>query len=254
MIRVVPALLLLASAASQDPPPPATSQPSVGQAPYGQYDADKALVTKTAEDGTEESYIDLAYVDEMLDDLWRHARDYPTKFASAEDRERATLDARQLQPIVDVLAERENASPQNLRRAALLYSMAHNLDVPDAAEKAHGYFQKWIARDPKDAAARYHFGMFLTGSGSAATAIPHFEEALRLGETQARWGLGMAYLYTGQNEKALEQLEAYARLHPDHEHAAMMIAAIREGRVKINSEPGTSSQPTEKPAADDDGR
>jgi hypothetical protein len=57
-----------------------------GYKPYGNYDLSHALRTKKISDGKAEYSVDKKLTSQVLDDLYAHARDYPTKFRSKGER------------------------------------------------------------------------------------------------------------------------------------------------------------------------
>ena len=87
-------------------------------------------------------------------------------------------------------------------------------------ERAIEDFSDWIESHPKDEYAHYNLGVLLLDSGDAASAIPHFTEALRLnpgyGAVHYNLGLGRALAAKGLTQEAVAQYREALRVDPNH--------------------------------------
>ncbi|MBS1162049.1 MAG: hypothetical protein H6R15_4468 [Proteobacteria bacterium] len=214
------------------------SAPAVA-APYGNYDIKRIMIVRDTPSG--KSYgLDAKYLDEMIGDLSDHAENYPPKFDSPEDRKRAEADAKQLAGFLDAITSGSdpNQNPQLLIRAALVNSMGHILDIKGSAERAEVLFRRTVALVPANPHVNFHYGVFLAGTGRAKDGIPFLEKALSGGYDKAAFSLGMAYLTQGENEKALQYLEAYRKKFPNDPNTAKLIEAIRSGNVTVKRNDG----------------
>lgn len=210
----------------------------LAQEPYGQHDPQRVLVQTTLESGEVQYQLDYAKFDPILVDLARHARYYPVRFDSDADAQRATQDTARLIALLDPLMEGPQlANAPFMSRAAMLYSIGHNLDIPQAAQKAHFAYETLIRISPNDPQVNYAYGTFLTGSGNADMALPFLQKARDLGVVEANYSLGISYLMLGQKETALDYLQAYLRANPDATETADFIEAINEGRVEMQTAP-----------------
>jgi tetratricopeptide (TPR) repeat protein len=209
---------------------------------YGKYDLRNALKTMKLASGKQEYKVDMKYVGQVLDDLTAHAEDYPTKFRSKEEKSRAVRDAKLLQPLLDTLAAKENVDTQTLMTAAWLNSLAHNLDIEGAGQKAADYYAEVLDREPDNPRANYQYGIFLAGASKPKESLPYLEKALKLGVNGANYSLGLAYTTLGDNKKALEYLEAHARRNPNDKTTQELIQALKLGRLKTKTEqPATTN-------------
>ena len=102
---------------------------------YGIYDPIKILVVTETSSGKKHN-LDLKYLDQIIYDLSLHAKNYPPKFTSESDKQRATRDVKTLSGMLDALVDTPQASPELLKRTSLLNSIGHNLDVSGAARKS----------------------------------------------------------------------------------------------------------------------
>jgi len=200
---------------------------------YGHYDTAKIVTVARAANGQYSATINFALLDQMLGDLSLHNNTYPSQFDSQEDRERATKDVLVVSRTVEALLNLPMENRQLLLRAAVLDSIGHNLDVPEAGNKALAAFTRVLSQAPEDARANYLYGKFLVSSGKPGEAIPVLEKAKRLGATDADYTLGLAYSSIGLRDKALENLHRYARRAPKDPNVAKLIDAIREGNIEF---------------------
>lgn len=206
---------------------------------YGRYDL-KRVVPETP--SGKQHHVDGRYLDQILNDLGLHARNYPPRFDTPADKERAVRDVKDLSGSLDILIDGPSPNSELLFRAGFLNSIGHNLDIPGSADKANSIFQKLLAISPSDPRANYHYGTFLAGATKYSEAIPYLEKALAAGVADAAYGLGMTYLSLGDKDKALEHLEAYRQRKPNDENIPKIIDAVRNGKTEIDLRFGMSSK------------
>ncbi|MFZ5581603.1 MAG: tetratricopeptide repeat protein [Pseudomonadota bacterium] len=201
---------------------------------YGIYDP-KRLLTVTETPSGKKYGFDGAYLDQMLNDLAAHAKNYPPQFDTPQDRQRATQDVKVISGMLDTLVNVPNPNPDLLLRAAHLGSMGHNLEIPGAADKANALFQRLLQLEPAHPRGNYLYGTFLAGAGKPREALPYLEKALAAGIADAAFTLGMAHLSLKDQDGALKYLEDYKRRRPGDANADRFIDAIRNGRIEIRS-------------------
>ena len=204
-------------------------------APYGSHDLKLILTTTETPTGRKHG-LDAAYLERVLKDLSAHARSYPPRFDSDDDRRRATQDAVTLSGMLGMLVNGPNPHPELLLRAAQVNSMGHNLDVAGAAEQADALFQKLLAIAPDEIRGQHLYGVFLAGSGKPREALPHLEKAAGAGVVDAVYALGMTYLSLGDKDKALAKLQDYKQSRPGDAEVDKVMEAIRNGRFQVKKE------------------
>ncbi len=208
---------------------------------YGHYDTAKIVTVARAANGQYSATINFALLDQILGDLSLHNNTYPSQFDSQQDRERATKDvvvvSRTVEALLSVpMPSMKGTGRQLLLRAALLDSIGHNLDVPDAGKKALAAFTGLLSQTPDDARANYLYGKFLVSTGKPGEAIPILEKAKRLGATEADYTLGLAYSSIGLRDKGLEDLRRYAKRAPNDANVAKLIATISNGNTEFKQD------------------
>lgn len=206
---------------------------------YGRYDLKQLVIVSETPAGKKQG-IDLAYLDRILSDLAAHARDYPPRFDTPQDRERAVQDVKKLSGMLDILVDVPKPNAQMLFRAGFLNSMGHNLDIPGAAQKTSIIFQKLLADEPANPKANYTYGVFLAGAGKSKEALPYLEKARALGVKEADFSIGLVHLGLGDKEGALKRLEAYKLNVPDDKNVGQIIDAIRNGKIEVKIAPASS--------------
>jgi tetratricopeptide (TPR) repeat protein len=216
--------------------------PHVSAQEYGHYDlkrliasgdpADRKQAEATPPDDKYHA-LDVAYLDQMMDDLSIHAKNYPPRFDTPEDKQRAIKDATALSGVLDILLQDPATDPELLLRAAYVNSIGHNLDIPGTGNKADTIFTRLLEVTPSEPRANYAYGSFLAGAGRALDAVPYLEKALALGASDAAYGLGFAYLTLGNQEQALKYLEQYSKGQPGNADIERLIQAIKDGKLQL---------------------
>lgn len=199
---------------------------------YGNYDPKRMLVTAETAAGKKHS-LDVAYLDQMLNDLASHARNYPARFDTPQDRQRAVKDVQMLSGMLDSLINGPNPNPELLVRAGFLNSMGHNLDIAGSADKANAIFQRLLAVALAHPRGNYMYGTFLAGTGKPKEALPYLDNALRAGVAEAAYAMGMSYLALGDKAKALDSLADYKRHNPGDSKVDSLMDAIRSGKLEL---------------------
>lgn len=203
---------------------------------YGNYDPKRMLTVAETPSGKKYG-IDGKYLDLMLNDLALHAKNYPARFDTPQDQQRAVQDVKTLSGMLDILVNGPSPNAELLVRAGFLNSIGHNLDIPGSAEKTAAIFQRLLATAPADPRGNYMYGSFLAGAGKSKEALPYLEKALAVGVVDAAYALGMAHLTLGDKQKAIENLEAYKQQRPGDGNVAKLIDGIRSGQVEIKKAP-----------------
>ncbi|MDR1162778.1 MAG: hypothetical protein LBM17_02940 [Candidatus Accumulibacter sp.] len=204
---------------------------------YGNHDPKRLLTVSETPSGKKYGF-DGAYLDQMLNDLSAHAKNYPPQFDTQEDKQRAIRDVRTLSGMLDILINVPDPNPELLFRAAYLNSMGHNLDIPGAAEKADSIFLKLLAAKPSDPRGNYAYGAFLVGAGKSKEALPYLEKALSLGVVDAAYAIGMTHLALGDKARAMKSFEDYKRRNPKDGNVDTLIEGIRSGKIEVRKNPG----------------
>lgn len=203
---------------------------------YGSYDP-KKLLTVTEKPSGKEYGFNTAYLDEILNDLSAHAKNYPPQFDTPQDKQRATQDVTALSGMLATLTDVPIPNLELLLRTGYLNSIGHNLEIAGAADKANSIFQRLLAASPSDPRGNYMYGTFLAGLGKSKEALPYLEKALSVGVADAAYAIGMTYLALGEKEPALRSLEDYKHRKPSDTNVEKLIDAIRNGKIEFKSEP-----------------
>lgn len=204
---------------------------------YGNHDPKRLFKVSETPSGKKYSF-DVAYLDQMLNDLSTHAQNYPPRFDTPQDKQRATQDVKVLSGMLDILINVPAPNPELLVRAGHINSIGHNLDILGAAEKADSIFLRLLAAAPSDPRGNYMYGTFLAGVGKPKEALPYLEKAIALGVIDAAYTIGMTYLTLGDKEQALKNLESYKQRKPNDGSVDRLIDVIRNGKIEFKRNPG----------------
>ncbi len=203
---------------------------------YGRHDVEACFELLRTPEGSS-LRTNLEKLDRILSDLLAHAGGYPPIFETKDERERAERDVERLDSLLGIVVDGEEPDGAMLLRHARVNAIGHNLDLEGAAQRADDSFTRLLEREPEHALGHYYFGCFLASTGNGgALSVPHFERAIELGITTARFELGLAHLMLGDEQKALEHLRAFSKEHPADERALEIIEAIEGGRIQRNQE------------------
>ncbi|HEX5054577.1 MAG TPA: hypothetical protein VFZ65_22565 [Planctomycetota bacterium] len=260
MLTALLGLVLCSTTSAQQDPPRAQPRPAEAKpgdakpadakpteyVPYPGHDVPAAFGVSAREQGGRRATIDGKKLTVMLESLESHARNYPPVFRDPDERklaERDTAAASKL--LATILRDKtKDAAPGLLLLAGRVEAVAHNLDLPGAAERADDYFGRILQKDPEHALANLRYGMHLAGrTGGQKDAVPLLEKAAKRGHDEALRGLGICWLILEDRPKALESLRAYAAKHPDDADTANLITAIESGDTE---KVGTKPEPREK--------
>lgn len=203
---------------------------------YGNYDPKRLLTVSETPSGKKYGF-DVVYLDQILNDLSAHAKNYPPQFDTPQDKQRAAQNVKMMSGMLDIMINVPTPNPELLVRAGYLNSMGHNLDVPGAAEKANSIFLKLLAAIPSEPRGNYMYGTFLAGIGKPKEALLYLEKALSVGVVDAAYSIGMTYLTLGDKAQALKNLEDYKRRKPGDASVDTLIDAIRNGKLELKRNP-----------------
>ena len=203
-------------------------------------DPNQIFHIKTDTNGkVQEIRLNMELLDQKLQALWRRAGDYPPKFSGSKEQEEAVRLLRFLINIVDTVKQDFEADGEMALRAGMLYAMAFNLNLPEAASRsspqelnARHYYELAVKFNPNDPHAHLYLGNFLCSADAPQEGVAHLEKAVALGLTPARYSLGLCYLMVGDKARAIEQLERYLEADPSNQQARDALTAIRSGRVE----------------------
>jgi tetratricopeptide (TPR) repeat protein len=198
------------------------------------YDLKDAMVETVDKNGNKHYSVNMKVIDYYINRISMHAKEYPPSFKSKEEQEEIINKLNQLIGFLEILGENNKNNPDFLSRAAFSYSMGHNVNIKGAAQKSHYYYEKLLEITPESPIANYHYGMFLAGTQPYHyDSIPYLEKALKLGQKDARYTLGLLYYQKGDKEKGLGMLQEYSSDNPNDEHVKKVIEAINSGKLKF---------------------
>ena len=190
--------------------------------------------------------VNIAALQNALQNLGDHAGDYPPRFDSDADRAQAIKDLAPLAILLEDMTKNSAASGKkdneahlaSLQMSARLYWIGHNLDQPGYAEKAHNAYIQLLKLAPKNRKAEVEdeLGRFLASVGKGDEAVQHLRNAYKSGYTDSGFPLGMTLLIQGQKEEAIRILQDYAQKNPNDPRPQQVLEAVNSGQFEIRRE------------------
>lgn len=200
-------------------------------AEYGRYDLTQ--LAKANAPPAQGATLDVSLIDRLLADLQQHAGNYPPRFDSPADAQRAQAVAKTLMGVLGATFSAGQAPPDLLLRMGMLGAVSHNMDVPGGAAFAQTHFERLLKNDPAHAVGNFQYGTFLGNTGRAKEALPYLIKAKDKGVIPAMYAIGMSYLMLGDKALALENLQAYQKAVPGDAAVGKLIEAVRAGKVDV---------------------
>lgn len=146
---------------------------------YGHHDL-KQLVQMNALPATG-TKLNVGHLDKLLVDLSLHAGNYPPRFDTAEDAQRARRDVITLMGMLRAAFDTEQTPPELMLRMGVLGAIGHNLNAPGGAVFARSQFAQLLKANPEPAAGNYHYGTFLASSVHPKEALSYLLKAKEKG-------------------------------------------------------------------------
>jgi len=169
-----------------------------------------------------------------LNEVAPHARAYPPKFSTTEERAQIEEHLKLLLAQLDKISDRHPDDKEILFIKGTANAMGHNLDYRGCADKAVAAFDRLLTIDPNNRRALYEYGGFLSGTTMLDKAIPYLNKAAELGEERAHYTLALTYLKKTDPQKALTEFEAYLKFDPENAAAKKFVAEMRSGKEPVH--------------------
>ncbi|MCF7761067.1 MAG: hypothetical protein K9M98_11255 [Cephaloticoccus sp.] len=187
--------------------------------------------------------LELPAIDRTLAEVGAHAKNYPPKFGSTEEREKTEAKLRDVLNQLDAVLLDRPDDRELLMRAGMAHSMGHNLDFAESAKRCTQIYDHVLAMNPEDAWANLHYGIFLSGSRRQEQGMVCLEKALALGVKEANYPLAIACLTLEDPVNARVHLERYVADFPQDGRAMKLLQLLRDDKVTFKRQewksPGT---------------
>lgn len=186
----------------------------------------------TLEDLEQEGGVNLDAADYFLNKNFYFARVYPPRI----DSQAQYLEIeKELKTVISVMESELSEVPDDVEllwRLGYASTMTYNLDWPGSKTKIKKYFDKLFEMDPEHKFGHLYYGAHLAQTGDKLDikeSISHLEKAYSYGFDVTLTMLGIAYMQTGDNVKALEYFKRFRDKFPNDKQINMLIEGIEQG-------------------------
>jgi tetratricopeptide (TPR) repeat protein len=198
--------------------------------------------------GSHEVTMRQSEIDKTLQEIEPHAREYPVRFESAQQRRDMQDKLVRLLVFLDGAAKENADNPDVLIRDAVANGFGHNMGCPDCGEKAIAAYDQLLKLQPDSAEANWRYGGFLASTTQHEKAIPYLQKAASLGVVDAHYTAAMVFLGLNDLDHAKLELREYVKANPKDKAAKGLLADIEHGNLHIHIHDGPPPQDTAAPA------
>jgi tetratricopeptide (TPR) repeat protein len=192
--------------------------------------------------GTHEVRLSRSEIDKTLSEFEPHAREFPVRFASAQQRSDMQDKLVQLLVLLDAGVKQYPNDPDFLLRDAVANGFGHNMGCPECGEKAIAAYERLIQLRPDSAEVNWRYGGFLAQTVQRERAIPYLQKAAGLGVSDAHYTAAMVFLGLNDQENAKLELRQYVRANPKDKAAKELLDDIEHGNVHVHTHDGPPPQ------------
>lgn len=175
-----------------------------------------------------------------VEQLRRHAAEYPPHFDSEADKAAAKKDAFVLFGLFGELLKMQGASLKPEERRFIILNMArtaavsHNLDTPNAGEAAFMYYRA-LLKEKQTPQLAEEYGVFAINAGQVAEGKKWLQKALDSGNYHALNGLSMAAMFENNIPAAKDYLRKYRQYYPKDPEAEIFEKALNDPETTIKN-------------------
>jgi tetratricopeptide (TPR) repeat protein len=197
-----------------------------------------SIAEQTGPAGTHEVSISQSEIDKTLIELEPHAREFPVRFDSTQQRSDMQARLVRLLVFLDAGVQEYPDNADLILRDAVANEFGHNMGCPDCAEKAIAAFEQVLKLQPDSPEANWRFGGFLAQTTQHEKAIPYLQKAAGLGVVDAHYTAAMVFLGLNDQDHAKLELREYVKANPKDKAAKGLLADIEHGNLHIHVHEG----------------
>ncbi|MCD4779773.1 MAG: hypothetical protein K8S27_04395 [Candidatus Omnitrophica bacterium] len=165
-------------------------------------------------------------IDRFFDVAFQHARNYPPEFDSADQR--AALEKELMGTIAQLEKIIKDSGPDQdvFFRLGKAHTFAYNLDIRGSKIAADKNFKKLFEMEKNHAQGHLYYGQHIVGRGESERGIEHLQIAADAGWDVALNMIGLAYLQTGQTDKARVSFQKLQKIYPPDRQIQMLLDSL----------------------------
>ena len=168
----------------------------------------------------------LEQIDKSLDTAFRHARSYPPRFDSEQQRNNIEKELKVVIAQLETMLAGSGSNPEILFRLGKANTFAYNLDIEGSGKKAQQHFSQLFSIEKNHTDGHLFYGQHLSGKGEFDQAIEHLKIAAEGGRDIALQMIGITYLQKGDNDQAVVYLKKYQKLYSDAPQVNMLLDSL----------------------------
>ena len=188
--------------------------------------------------GTHEVSMRRSEVDKILQEIEPHAREYPVRFASAQQRRSMQDQLVGLLVFLDGYAKENLNDSDLLLRDAVANGFGHNMGCPYCGEKAIAAYERLMQLTPESPEVNWRYGGFLAQTKQHERAIPYLQKAASLGVVDAHYTAAMVFISSNDQTHAMEEMKAYVKAVPKDMQAKKLLADMENGNLHVDVHDG----------------
>ncbi|HEY2675351.1 MAG TPA: hypothetical protein VGI65_00175 [Steroidobacteraceae bacterium] len=192
--------------------------------------------------GTHEVSMSQAEIDQTLQEIEPHAREYPVHFASAQQRRGMQDELVRLLFFLDAFVKESPNNPDALLRDAIANGFGHNMGCPDCGEKAIAAYEQLVQLRPDNAEVNWRFGGFLAQTTQREKSIPYLQKAAILGVVDAHYTAAMVFIGLNNQAEATLELKQYLKANPKDKEAKQLLKDMKDGNLHVHIHNGPPPQ------------
>jgi TPR repeat protein len=197
-----------------------------------------AIAQQSPPPGTHEVSMRWSEINQILHDIEPHAREYPARFDSAQQRSAMQTELMRLLVFLDAAVKEQPDDSDYWFRDAIANGFGHNMGCRDCGEKAIAAFERVERLQPESADVNWRYGAFLAQTAQHEKSIPYLQKAASLGVVDAHYTAAIVFISLNDLPHAMLELKEYLKAVPKDEQAKKLLADMAHGNLHIQVQDG----------------
>lgn len=197
--------------------------------------------------GAHEVTIRQSEIDKTLQEIEPHAREFPVRFDSVQQRKDMQAELMRILVFLDAGVKEYPDNADLILRDAVANGFGHNMGCPDCGEKAIVAFDLALKLQPDSPEANWRYGAFLAQTTQRERAIPYLQKTASLGVVDAHYTAAMVFVGLDEQDHAKLELREYVKANPKDKAAKGLLTDMEHGNLRIRIHEGPAPQDAASP-------